>query len=234
MKISETGGTVRITRSLTAIIATILIAGVPLAAPGQFSIGVGFTVGSPPPPIPDYISRLLLATDTSGRRATGHGVRMATTGCLARGLSHLTMPALWTPGYWGFYGGRYLFYPGHWGLHIGFYGGINYGFGYPETGFYGGAWNNGRFAYNTAYTNVNKTVITIPTTRPSSITATSATTARTSATTAARAASMPSRRSSRSPHARAAVRRRRHSGIRRTSRAKIATSWPRSTRASHR
>ena len=63
--------------------------------------------------------------------------------------------ALWTPGYWGFYGGRYSFYPGYWGRHIGFYGGINYGFGYVGFGYEGGYWNSGRFFYNRAYNNIN-------------------------------------------------------------------------------
>jgi hypothetical protein len=69
------------------------------------------------------------------------------------------MGALWTPGYWGFYGGRYLFYPGHWGQHIGFYGGINYGFGYFGLGYEGGYWNSGRFFYNRVYTRVNDRVV---------------------------------------------------------------------------
>ena len=67
--------------------------------------------------------------------------------------------ALWTPGYWGFYGGRYLFYPGYWGLHIGFYGGINYGFGYLGYGYEGGYWNSGRFFYNRAYNHINERVV---------------------------------------------------------------------------
>ena len=67
--------------------------------------------------------------------------------------------ALWTPGYWGFVGGRYSFYPGHWGTHIGYYGGVNYGFGYIGTGYEGGYWNSGHFTYNRAYTNVHTTVI---------------------------------------------------------------------------
>jgi hypothetical protein len=64
------------------------------------------------------------------------------------------MGALWTPGYWGFYGARYLWYPGHWGFHIGFYGGINYGFGYVGFGYEGGYWNSGRFFYNRVYNNI--------------------------------------------------------------------------------
>lgn len=67
--------------------------------------------------------------------------------------------ALWTPGYWGFYGGRYMFYPGHWGLHIGFYGGINYGFGYVGFGYEGGYWHGGHFFYNRVYNNVNSRAI---------------------------------------------------------------------------
>jgi WXXGXW repeat (2 copies) len=66
---------------------------------------------------------------------------------------------LWTPGYWGFAGGVYGFHAGYWGPHIGFYGGVNYGFGYGGVGFVGGEWRGGRFAYNTAVLNVNTTVI---------------------------------------------------------------------------
>ena len=66
---------------------------------------------------------------------------------------------LWTPGYWGFEGGFYGWHGGYWGPHIGFYGGINYGFGYGGVGFFGGRWDGGRFAYNTAVMNVNTTVV---------------------------------------------------------------------------
>jgi WXXGXW repeat (2 copies) len=45
---------------------------------------------------------------------------------------------LWTPGYWGFAGGLYAWHPGYWGPHVGFYGGVNYGFGYGGIGFVGG------------------------------------------------------------------------------------------------
>jgi hypothetical protein len=67
--------------------------------------------------------------------------------------------ALWTPGYWGWGGGNYLWHDGYWGPHIGFYGGVNYGFGYTGVGFAGGSWNGGVFNYNTAVTNVNVTNI---------------------------------------------------------------------------
>jgi hypothetical protein len=42
---------------------------------------------------------------------------------------------------------------------MGFYGGVNYGFGYGGVGFEGGAWNHGVFAYNRAVTNVSGSVV---------------------------------------------------------------------------
>ncbi|MCL5671456.1 MAG: hypothetical protein M1423_09230 [Acidobacteria bacterium] len=69
------------------------------------------------------------------------------------------MGALWTPPYWGWSSGLYVFHPGYWGPHVGYYGGVNYGFGYMGVGFVGGMWHGGAFAYNTAVMNVNRTVI---------------------------------------------------------------------------
>ena len=66
---------------------------------------------------------------------------------------------LWTPGYWGFVGGVYAFHAGYWGPHVGFYGGVNYGYGYGGVGFVGGRWAGNSFAYNTTITHVNVTVI---------------------------------------------------------------------------
>ena len=57
---------------------------------------------------------------------------------------------LWTPPYWGWGGSGFVFYDGYWGPTVGFYGGINYGFGYYGTGFYGGRWEGGHFQYNTS------------------------------------------------------------------------------------
>ncbi len=67
---------------------------------------------------------------------------------------------LWTPGYWGWGdGGVYVFHGGYWGTQVGFYGGVNYGFGYGGGGFAGGEWRGGVFAYNTAAVSVNTSVI---------------------------------------------------------------------------
>jgi len=60
---------------------------------------------------------------------------------------------LWTPGYWGWDGGSYRFHQGYWGTEVGFYGGINYGYGYGGSGFQGGRWQGRDFYYNRAVTN---------------------------------------------------------------------------------
>jgi hypothetical protein len=62
---------------------------------------------------------------------------------------------LWTPPYWGWEGGSFLFHEGYWGPHVGFYGGISYGFGYFGAGFVGGRWDGGHFFYNRSVVNVN-------------------------------------------------------------------------------
>jgi hypothetical protein len=66
---------------------------------------------------------------------------------------------LWTPGYWGWGGGFYAWHGGYWGPHVGFYGGVNYGYGYGGSGFYGGRWEGEHFAYNSAVMHVNTTVV---------------------------------------------------------------------------
>jgi hypothetical protein len=67
---------------------------------------------------------------------------------------------LWTPAYWGWLDGRYLFHPGYWGREVGFYGGIDYGFGYTGEGYSGGRWDNGQFFYNRSVNNVENVHIT--------------------------------------------------------------------------
>ena len=67
---------------------------------------------------------------------------------------------LWTPGYWGYNDGAYVWNGGYWGPQVGFYGGVNYGFGYGGSGFEGGYWRDGHLFYNTAVVNVGTTHIT--------------------------------------------------------------------------
>jgi hypothetical protein len=67
--------------------------------------------------------------------------------------------AMWTPPYWGWNDGFYMFHAGYWGPEVGYYGGVNYGFGYMGVGFVGGEWHQHHFFYNTAIINVNHTYI---------------------------------------------------------------------------
>ena len=96
-----------------------------------------------------------------GRRATGHTMRMSkiTTGFLVSGCAAPVVGYLWTPGYWGWSDNLYVWHAGYWGPHVGYYGGIDYGFGYAGRGYYGGHWDHATFVYNTAVTRVNTTII---------------------------------------------------------------------------
>ncbi len=67
---------------------------------------------------------------------------------------------LWTPGYWGYDNGQYQFNSGYWGESIGFYGGVDYGFGYSGDGYQGGYWRSGNFFYNTSVNNVSSVHVT--------------------------------------------------------------------------
>ena len=66
---------------------------------------------------------------------------------------------LWTPPWWGWNNGAYVFNQGYWGPHVGFYGGINYGYGYTGNGYWGGRWSGNTFQYNTAVTRVNTKIV---------------------------------------------------------------------------
>jgi hypothetical protein len=66
---------------------------------------------------------------------------------------------LWTPPWWGWNNGVYVFNGGYWGPTVGFYGGINYGYGYSGNGYWGGRWEGDSFRYNTAVTRVNTNVV---------------------------------------------------------------------------
>ncbi len=159
----------RITRSISAIIATILIAAVPLAASPQVSIGVAVGFGGPgwgvgfvgysPPALPAY--SMPPAPYAGWQWCPGYWAWGAYGWYWVPGY-WTAPPAVglyWTPGYWGYINGGYAWYPGYWGPSVGFYGGINYGYGYFGVGFVGGYWSGGVFNYNTAVVNVNRTVI---------------------------------------------------------------------------
>lgn len=67
---------------------------------------------------------------------------------------------LWTPAWWGWDAGVFIFHPGYWAPHVGFYGGIAYGFGYTGQGYQGGYWNGGHVYYNRTVNNITNVNIT--------------------------------------------------------------------------
>jgi len=62
---------------------------------------------------------------------------------------------LWTPGYWGWGDRGYRFNEGYWGPEVGFYGGINYGYGYYGEGYGGGRWDHEHFFYNRSESHID-------------------------------------------------------------------------------
>jgi hypothetical protein len=67
---------------------------------------------------------------------------------------------LWTPGYWAWSDGAFVWVAGYWAPEIGFYGGVNYGFGYPGHGYEGGYWRDRNFYYNRTVNNITDVHVT--------------------------------------------------------------------------
>jgi hypothetical protein len=134
---------------------TLLVATWPALAQVRVSITVG------PPPLPVYEQPLCPGDGylwTPGYWAWDN----VTGGYYWVPGTWITPPEvglLWTPGYWAWQNTAFVFVRGYWGPVIGFYGGINYGFGYPGHGYYGGRWTGGHFFYNRSVANVNVTVV---------------------------------------------------------------------------
>ncbi|MBV8530130.1 MAG: YXWGXW repeat-containing protein [Candidatus Eremiobacteraeota bacterium] len=140
-----------------AAVVTALFISVPIASSAQISVGIGVNIG--PPPIPVYVQPPAPVANyiwEPGYWAWGPGGYYWVPGTW---VAPPTLGLYWTPGYWGWGSGAYYWHRGYWGPVVGFYGGINYGFGYYGTGYVGGRWYGNTFRYNVAVTNVNRTVI---------------------------------------------------------------------------
>lgn len=147
------------------IATTLLVAGLmatpmlALSPPAVAGVSVGISIGIAPPVLPVYEQPIAPGAGyiwTPGYWAWGGGGYYWVPG------TWVMPPAfglLWTPGWWGWSGGYYRWHGGYWGSHVGFYGGVNYGFGYFGTGYSGGYWRGRDFYYNRAYNNVNVTNI---------------------------------------------------------------------------
>jgi len=123
-------------------------------------IGVGISVNFGPPPLPVYEQPLCPADGYLW--IPGYWAYDDEDGYYWVPGTWVESPQvgfLWTPAYWGWGDGAFLFHEGYWGPEVGFYGGINYGFGYGGVGYEGGRWEGNHFSYNTYVTRVNTTII---------------------------------------------------------------------------
>ncbi len=113
---------------------------------GQVSIGIGIQIG--PPALPVYVQPPCPEPNliwTPGYWAWGpYGYYWVPGAWIMPPEPGL----LWTPGWWGWNDDAYYWHPGYWGPRVGFYGGINYGYGYFGYGYVGGYWDRDRFFYN--------------------------------------------------------------------------------------
>src|ERR1700752_549397 len=150
----------RIATIICALFFALVMLTEPTSTPAQVSVGI--TVGFAPPDLPVYEQPICPGDGyiwTPGYWAwdddDGDYYWVPGTWVLAPDPGFL-----WTPAYWGWGGSAFVFYPGYWSFGVvGFYGGIDYGYGYFGHGYEGGRWDGDRFFYNRSVNNVNITEI---------------------------------------------------------------------------
>jgi hypothetical protein len=142
--------------SMIASVAMAAIFVFMLAAPTAANAGVFVRVGFAPPLLPVYVQPICPGDGyiwQPGYWAYGPDGYYWVDGAW---VVAPYVGALWTPGYWGYGGGFYFWHAGYWGARVGYYGGINYGFGYFGVGYRGGYWKGGHFFSDRAYNNIRE------------------------------------------------------------------------------
>lgn len=147
--------------TITALLVATVLGGsllvLPTASSAQVGIGVSIRIGPPEmpyypqPPIPG--DGYIWTPGYWGYSNDGY-FWVPGTWVLAPAVG-----LLWTPGWWGWNGGYYAWHQGYWGPQVGYYGGIDYGYGYNGHGYAGGYWKHGAFYYNRSVNNVYGTNI---------------------------------------------------------------------------
>src|ERR1700730_5374944 len=148
----------RMRNLIRGLIAAVSLATLPVVSDAGVFVGVSVNIA--PPELPIYVQPLCPAAGyiwIPGYWAWGGEDYYWVPGTWALATS---VGLLWTPGYWGWDNGIYLWNAGYWGPHVGFYGGINYGYGYGGFGYEGGYWRGRQFYYNRSVTNITNTNIT--------------------------------------------------------------------------
>ena len=147
----------RIARLICLLLLAIGMLAVPVQSRAQVAVGISVRIG--PPVLPVYVQPICPEPGyiwVPGYWAYGPDDYYWVPGTW---VEPPEVGLLWTPGYWGWQDGLYVWYPGYWGPEVGFYGGVNYGFGYTGVGFFGGYWQGGTYYYNRAVTNVDVAVV---------------------------------------------------------------------------
>src|SRR5882757_2649487 len=147
----------RIARFICSLFLAVGVLAIP--APSRAQVAVGISVQFGPPVLPIYAQPICPGPGylwTPGYWAYGPDGYFWVSGTW---VYPPEVGLFWTPGYWAFEDGLYVWSPGYWGPEVGFYGGINYGFGYTGVGFFGGYWRGGNYYYNRSVTNVDVTVV---------------------------------------------------------------------------
>jgi WXXGXW repeat (2 copies) len=149
---------------ITVLLASYSFAALPNSVSAQSctcaGVVSGITADEAPPPLPEYTQPPIPAPGymwTPGYWSWNNADYYWVPGTW---VEPPRPGVLWTPGYWGYSNGAYVFNRGYWGPHVGFYGGVSYGFGYGGSGYQGGRWDNGAFFYNRSVNNVGNTRIT--------------------------------------------------------------------------
>ncbi len=150
--------------SIRSLLFALMILAIPVASSAQIILSIGIA----PPPLPVYEQPVC---PSAGYMWTPGYWAYAQEGYFWVPGTWEMAPEpglLWTPGYWGWGGSAFVFNEGYWGAQVGFYGGINYGFGYAGVGYQGGYWKSGAFFYNRSVNNVtnvtnvyNKTIVNV-------------------------------------------------------------------------
>ena len=142
-------------------ISALLVGGLALSGTASAQVAVEFSVGFAPPELPVYEQPLCPGEGyiwTPGYWAWDDDDQdyywVPGTWVLAPQAGYL-----WTPGYWGWGGEAYVFHVGYWGPVVGFYGGIDYGWGYTGRGYYGGRWDHDHFYYNREVNHIDERVV---------------------------------------------------------------------------
>src|SRR5260370_13024624 len=135
----------RIARFICSLLLAVGLLAIPVQTPAQVAVGISVRIG--PPVLPIYAQPICPGPGyiwVPGYWAYGPDGYFWVPGTW---VFPPEVGLLWTPGYWGYEDAFYAWYPGYWGPVVGFYGGINYGFGYTGVGFYGGYWMGGPHLY---------------------------------------------------------------------------------------